>query len=155
MHVCGDPGYGYSTVCEEAGILVWRCMWYFQGSKPTYLKNLFVDEHIGMRSAEYDTPNCSYGNHRWHKCVVKRDELQLIHCKLNSEQIHPLFRPITPHSLLCSTLLSGGWLWTLIGNNTHSESTKLGLLVSLSFWPSSGLIPSNKGDPSFSLWYYS
>ena len=25
LHFCGDLGHGYSTVCEEVGILVWRC----------------------------------------------------------------------------------------------------------------------------------
>ena len=81
-----------SSICTSVAILatvirlfVRRLVFWFddvsslQGSIPTYLQNLFVDEHIVMRSAEYVTPNCSYGNHRWHRCVVNRDELQLIH----------------------------------------------------------------------------
>ena len=51
----------------------------FPGSSSTYQENLFVNEYIGVRSIEHDIPNCSYGNHCFHKCVINCDELQLIH----------------------------------------------------------------------------
>lgn len=81
-----------SSICTPVAILatvirllVRRLVFWFDdvshllGSRPTYLEHLLVDEYIGMRAIEHVIPNCSYGNHCCLKCVVNRDELQLIH----------------------------------------------------------------------------
>lgn len=73
LHFRGDLDHGYSTVCEEVGILVWRCKSFFHDQiRPTYLENLLVDwpMNIGMRAIEHVIPNCSNGNHRYLKCVA-------------------------------------------------------------------------------------
>ena len=75
-----------SSVCTSVAILftvtrlfVRRLIFWFDdvsrfpGSTPTYLENLLADEYIGVRAVEHVIPNCSYGNHRFLKCVTNLD----------------------------------------------------------------------------------
>ena len=125
----------------------------------TYLENSLVDwpMNIAMRTIEHVIPNCSYGNHRWHKCVVNRDELFFFFIHGNRTLDRTVLFPRPLRHNLCYVLLYHlvGAYGCCMATILIFQSTNIGLPVSRSFWLSSRLIPTIESDLTLPLLSYS